>query len=484
MRMMNFRGLGWALLTSLIAAIVCTPSVQATDDAVFKKMADEAVHLLSEYLRIDTSNPPGNEMEAARFLEAVLAGEGIPCQIFESAPGRANLYARLEGSGKGRPVILLQHLDTVPADEPGWAVPPFGGVLQDGCIWGRGSIDMKGLGIAQLISFLALNRDPRELKRDVILLATADEEAGSDFGLRWFLENHKDLVAEAEFVLNEGGVNIDQGGDLAYVGIETAQKTPLWLRLTVRGGAAGHASTPRGTTAPARLVQALSTLLHQQPTPQVTPPVKDYFRAIAPYQPKELQQAFENLEEQLGEHPEILSTLSPFHRALVTNTTTLTTLRAGGSTNVIPSEAVAELDCRLVPGVNPEEFLLNLNELIDDPAVMIEEVLGFDYSPHSPSETEVFQAIRKALEVVDEKAQVGPAVLPGFTDSHFFREKGITAYGFSPFRLSGVTGGEAHAANERISEDDFRFGVRFLYEVVSRLTLGNETVPAARVFER
>lgn len=451
-------------IASLVLSVVLTAEAQAQRRPEFRRLGQEAVTLLSEYLRLQTVNPPGNEAEGARFLAQVLKKEGIPHEVFESAPGRGNIYARLKGDGSKPPLILLHHIDVVPASPEFWRVPPFSGEVLDGYVWGRGALDTKGLGIVHLATFLALKRSGAPLKRDVIFLATADEEAGGYLGVDWILKNRPELVRGAEFVLNEGGDNILRGNRLAYVGVETTQKVPFWLRLRVKG-ITGHGSIPRENTAPDRLVRALNRILDYQPPLQVTPAVGAFFRQIAPLQPRELRQSFLRLEESIKD-PDFVKRLSPFFRALLRNTISLTVLKGSEKTNVIPPLAMAELDCRLLPAENPDEFLKTIASLINDPEIEIETLLRFKPA-ESPTSTVLFEAIRRTTARLESEAAVGPTVLAGFTDSHFFREMGITSYGFEPFKLRDADSAGVHGNDERISIDNIHFGVRYFYEVIA-----------------
>src|SRR2546423_7987512 len=230
------------------APVMETPArvaiIAAPGDAEWKALGDEAPGLLSQYLRINTTNPPGNEIAAAHWVADVLRRDGIESRIFEPAPGKANLYARLSGDGSARPLILLNHMDVVLASPEYWTVEPFGGLIKDGYVWGRGALDMKGEAIAQLMTMLILKRAHIPLKRDIIFLATADEEIGAGVGAAWILEHQANLIRNAEFLLNEGGLTRSDGhGGVEYYGIGTTEKSPFWLDATARG-TAGPGSPP------------------------------------------------------------------------------------------------------------------------------------------------------------------------------------------------------------------------------------------------
>ncbi|HLV02312.1 MAG TPA: M20/M25/M40 family metallo-hydrolase [Acidobacteriota bacterium] len=432
----------------------------------FDRLAEEGINILSGYLKSDTSNPPGQELAGALYLAGHLERAGIGYRILESSPGRANLYARIKGEGNLPPIILLHHIDVVPATDERWAQAPFSGMVADGFIWGRGALDAKGLGVAQLMTLLSLKRSDRPLKRDVIYLATADEEQGGRYGVEWLLGNHFQLVENAELVLNEGGTNFVKDGKLAYIGVENHQKLPLWVRLNVRGQG-GHGSIPHGDSANVRLIRALDRIVRYQPPLRVTPPVALYFRSVAPLQSASMRTAFANIEEWVDDTA-FVRNMSPYFQSLLRDTINLTVLSGGSSVNVMPSSATAELDCRLLPDQDPDEFLFRLAELAGDPSIEMETSLKFEPTD-SPRHSEIIEVIRRVTKRFSPDAIVGPSVLPGFTDSHHFREKGIPAYGFSPFKTRGSESASVHGTNERLALDDFRFGVQYLYSVVAEL---------------
>src|SRR2546421_3875377 len=214
---------------------VFEPEVPKTDEQ-WRALGREAAALLSQYVAINTTNPPGNELQTAQWLKAVLAREGIDAQVFEPRPGKANLYVRLRGDGSARPLILLNHMDVVLASPEYWKVDPFSGAVQDGYVWGRGALDMKGEAIAQLMAMLTLKRAGVPLRRDVIFLAPADEEIGGGVGAGWFVEHHPGVVQDAEVLLTEGGaIRTDANGRIEYCGVGTTEKSPFWLNLPAHG---------------------------------------------------------------------------------------------------------------------------------------------------------------------------------------------------------------------------------------------------------
>src|SRR5437762_3559985 len=253
----------------------------APGEAEWKALGDEAIALLSQYLRINTTNPPGNEIAAARWLAQVLQRDVIEARIFEPAPGKANLYARLAGDGSARPIILLNHMDVVLASPEYWSVDPFSGLIKDGYIWGRGALDMKGEAIAQVMTLLALKRAHVPLKRDIIFLATADEEIGAGVGAAWIVEHQAGLVKDAEFLLNEGGLTRgDVRGGVEFYGVGTTEKSPFWLDVTARG-TAGHGSRPTPDNPVHRLIRALNRIADWRTPLHVTATRDRSFRDLA-----------------------------------------------------------------------------------------------------------------------------------------------------------------------------------------------------------
>jgi acetylornithine deacetylase/succinyl-diaminopimelate desuccinylase-like protein len=450
-------------------ALVATPR----GDAEWNALGDEAAALLSQYIRINTTNPPGNEIVAARWLAVVLRREGIETQIFEPAPGKANLYARLVGDGSARPLILLNHMDVVLATPQYWTVDPFGGLIKDGVVWGRGALDMKGEGIAQLMALLILKRAHVPLKRDVIFLATADEEIGAGVGAAWFVEHHADLIRDAEFLLNEGGTTrANSRGGVDYYGVGTTEKSPFWLDVTARG-TAGHGSRPTPDNPVHRLVRALDRIAEWSGrTPLViTPTVERYFRDLATIERDTTQRRwFADIRAALRDSVAARSiTADIAYNALLRNTISITGLRGSDKTNVIPSIATAALDVRLLPGQEPAAFLAELVRVVADTGVTFQPQGPSWPATESATDTELFRAIVAAARARHPDALVTTPMLAGFTDSHYFRRMGIASYGIAPFPLTQSDSRGVHGNDERVSVDALRFGVRFYYDVVARV---------------
>ena len=446
------------------------PGVPRTD-ADWRAAGREAAALLSQYVAINTTNPPGNELRTANWLKAVLAREGIDAQVFEPRPGKANLYARVKGDGSARPLILLNHMDVVLASPEYWKVDPFSGSVQDGYVWGRGALDMKGEAIAQLMAMLTLKRGGVPLKRDVIFLATADEEIGGGVGAGWFVEHYPDLVRDAEFLLNEGGtIRTDASGRVEYYGVGTTEKSPFWLNL-VAHGTPGHGSRPTPDNPVHRLVRALSRIAAYQTPLVVTPAVERYLRDLSTIETDPARRAaLADVRAALRDSAAVrFLTGDLTYNALLRNTISITGLRGSDKTNVIPPVASATLDVRLLPGQDPQAFLADLVRVVSDTSVAVTPQGPNWPATESSTETELFRAVVAAVQARDPKALVTTPPLPGFTDSHYFRRIGIVSYGLSPFPLNQEEARGVHGNDERVSLDDLTFGVHFLYDVVSRV---------------
>src|SRR5688572_2454717 len=266
------------LRMTLLVVFLSGEGLTAEKSLPANALEQEAVSLLSRYIQIDTTtNPPGNEIKAAQFFKAIFDREGIESRIIESAPGRGNIYARLRGDGSKRALLLLHHMDVVPADARLWKEPPFDGAVKDGFIWGRGAIDNKGGGVMELMTLLALKRQNARLKGDVIFLGTADEEAGGVFGAGYLLDKHRELFKDVGVVLNEGGgIRLGEDGRARLYSVGVAEKVPLWLKLAALG-APGHAASPGSDQAVLKLIAALNRIAAYQSPIKVVPEVQKFY---------------------------------------------------------------------------------------------------------------------------------------------------------------------------------------------------------------
>jgi len=430
-------------------------------------LGEETIDVLRRYLMVDTTNPPGNESDGARFLAGVLAAEGIAGEVVEAAPRRANLVARLEGDGSLPAVVLHHHIDVVYADRRYWSVDPFGGVMRDGYLYGRGALDMKSTGILQLVALLAIKRARVPLKRSLVFLATADEEAGSEWGAQWIADHRPDWLAGAEYALSELGfiaTRADLAAPLGFIVI--SEKTGLPLRLTARS-APGHGSMPWPDTAPHRLIRALGRVLHAERPLHVLPEVREYFVRLADVLPSDQGTPYRDIERSL-EDPAFRERFlaNRHHAALVRSTFAVTMLKGSEKLNVIPPEATAEIDCRMLAGEDPQEIRDWVRRAVADDHVEV-EITDPPKQPNlSPPDTELYKHLAEGLRRRAPGVVVVPEILVGFTDNWVFRNCGLHGYGWSPFVLDEDEIRRVHGNDERVSLDNIRAGVRSYTEML------------------
>ena len=430
----------------------------------------EAVGVLQQYLRINTSNPPGNELAAARFLKSVLEKEGIEAQILDTAelgPGRANLYARLKGNGSKKAIALVQHMDVVPVTQESWTVPAFDGVIKDGFVYGRGALDMKGEGIVHLMALIAIKRSGVPLSRDIVFVANADEELGST-GALTFVDRHADLLKDVEYLFTEGGANEVRDGKLEYYSVGVAEKRTFWNRVVVKG-TPSHGSRPTKANPVPRLVAALDKIARYETPLSVTPGVQKFFHDISRnYRGRQaawLNDVRSSLAKDAKAREWILSDV--YWNAILRNTISLTGLYGSTKTNVIPGEASAVIDIRLLPDQEPGAMIATLTRIVGDTAVHFETILSPKAPFESPTNTDVFRAIERAAKERDPGAFVTSSMMTGATDRPTYRKLGIIAYGFDPFKVDAADAQKGvHGNDERVSIVNVGFGVKYLYDVL------------------
>jgi len=438
-------------------------------------MQQRAADILSEAIRIVTVNPPGDERPLAAYFVALLQGAGIDAAVIEtpsglSQVGRGAAWGRLRGSGRGRPIVLLSHLDVVPADPASWSSGPFAGQIVDGAVVGRGAIDAKGAAVVQLLALTELARSNRALERDVIFLATPDEETGGLLGAGYIAKERPELLHDAEFLLTEGG-GISLGDDPASPvwGIAVTEKNPCWLQM-VSTGTPGHSSVPPVDAAVPRLIAALDKVQSIEMPIRVVPAVEAMFAAMAPLAPEKDRSGFANLGESLdsdsGFRNRFLS--NRHYAALVRNTLTTTVLEGSPRTNVVPQTASAHIDARLLPGDSCESLADRVRSVVADPGIEIEILLSFP-SQISTTDSAVYRAIANVARATDPEATVVPRMIAGFTDAHYFRSLGIASYGFVPRRFRAGEAEGVHGIDERISTQNLGLGVRTLIEILREL---------------
>lgn len=427
-----------------------------------------ALDRLKAYIEVDTTNPPGNEVRGVEFFSEIFDAAGIAYETAESAPGRGNIWARLQG-GDEPALVLLHHMDVVPATPQTWGTPPLQAVVRNGYLHGRGVLDMKSVGIMHLEAFLALHDSGRRLNRDVIFVATADEEAGGLFGAGWLAEHRPEIFDGAGFLLNEGGWGT-MTADQIYFEVELAQKRPYWLRLTATDQP-GHGSRPLTTSAPTRLIAALNRIYEAPFEPRIDPSVREMMRRIAPLQEPQWREALADIDSAVQD-PQFLRRFheqKPTLNALLRNTCSITILSGSDKINVVPPKASAELDCRILPEQDAEEFLDDIRALVADDQIEIEEIILFSAAASS-SDTDLYGLIEDVTLEHYPDATVVPAVLTGFTDSHFFRDLGIVSYGFGPSVSTEAELGGIHGNDERIEIESFNRGVQIMIDIVTAFT--------------
>ncbi len=422
----------------------------------------EALDIFVRYLQIDTSNPPGNEKPAARFLGSLLEREGIACEYIETQPNREVLVARLSGDGSKRPIMLCNHTDVVPVEEQYWDMPAFEGVIRDGRVYGRGAVDMKGCGVMQLMAFLLLHRNRIPLTRDVVFCAVPDEEAGSTWGMKWLCENRPD-ICDVEFELSEGGGGADRfaGEDVKLFNIATNEKSICWLQLTAVG-TPGHGSRIHHDNSLVHLMRALLRLEDWNRGITFTPDTTAYIDRLAEaglIPPRSQKDA---LEAQITRGGEL--------QAAFMNTLNITEFRSGIKTNVVPAKSWAAIDCRLLPGQDRHDWLRQVREVVADDRITVEFYRPGELEPAAvPWDTELFHTIRAVLTEAMEDAVVVPSMTIGATDNRFLRAQGIPAYGFIPCLMSGAERAGFHGNNEFLTIDNLNMGIELMYEIVRRI---------------
>ena len=422
----------------------------------------EALDIFVRYLQIDTSNPPGNEKPAARFLGALLENEGFETEYIETAPNREVMVSRIRGDGSKRPIMLCNHTDVVPVESQYWEMPAFEGVIKDGRVYGRGAVDMKGCGVMQLIAFLLLKREGVPLKRDVVFCAVPDEEAGSTWGMEWLCEHRPDLV-DVEYELSEGGGGSDRFGkqDAKLFSVATNEKDICWLRLT-SVGRPGHGSVPHADNSAVHLAKALIKVAEWDRDLIFTPETTAYIDRLAEAGLMPPMSDRAAVEERIRNTPELL--------AMFINTLNVTMLNAGIKANVIPAKSEAVVDCRILPGQTKEGWAQTVRDRIDDDRVTVELYSPDQGEPKAvPWDTELFRTINSVVKEAMEDAIVVPGMTVGGTDNRFLRAMGIPAYGFIPCLLSNDERRGFHGNNEFLTIDNLNMGCELMYEITRRM---------------
>jgi acetylornithine deacetylase/succinyl-diaminopimelate desuccinylase-like protein len=427
----------------------------------------EAVEWLKAYLQIETVNPPGNESRAVDYIANIFEQEGIEFNSAESAPGRGNIWARIEGGDKPA-LVLLHHSDVVPVNEKYWDFDPFSGEIKDGYILGRGALDMKGTGISHLANFINLHRQGKKLNRDVIFIGAADEESGGNFGVGWLVKNHPEIFEGAGLLLNEGGSGYKSNDSIVF-SVEITQKVPVWLRLTAID-TPGHGSSPRSTSSVSRVVKALNIIWNNPFPPRIIPEVEKVFIERSGGLDEPYSSEYRNIKESIKD-PIFMQRLQSFSasaHALTRDTCSLTRMMGSSKINVVPPEAWAEVDCRMLPDRTTEEFISDFKALIKDTGVEVELIMSA-VPAISQTDSELFLAIEDFSKNNYPGSRVAPSVSTGFTDSRFTRGLGIQSYGFNPLISTGDEYSSIHGNNERINEKAFRQSVKDLGIILDKI---------------
>lgn len=453
------------LLAAAVILAAATLQCRRAEGVPKDPIEQEAEDALVAYIRIDTSNPPGNETAGAQFLRDLLLKEGIEARLLGPDPARQSVYARLVSGTNEKALILAHHIDVVPANAAEWARPPFSGARDGGYIWGRGALDVKSLGIAELMAFIDLKRRNVKLRRDVIFLALADEELGGISGARAILEEHPDLFRNAGFVLNEGGYNETVVDTITFWGIETQQKVPLFLRLRAKGMPGHSASPPDNGGTVAKLARAMNAAL-SIPTPyRLNSDVANYFHLAGRHRRDARGQFIRTIAEPL-DVARIEKVLTPGYKALLRNTITLTRVSGGLSTNAIPAEVSADVDIRLLPDEPSPAMIERVKAAVGEHAE-VEVLLQSEATPATAVDTELFEVLAKVMKADEPGSAVEPIVGAGTSDSRYFRAKGMVAYGIAPFKVNYYDADNVHGADERIRARFFAEGVRLMRRIVT-----------------
>jgi len=438
----------------------------------WKEIEEEATRYLSQYLQINTTNPPGDEIRGARFLKEVLDKEGIDNKIIESAPGRANLLAHFPGKGNGKPLLLLNHIDVVPVEEDKWSYSPFSGKVIGGEIWGRGALDCKSLGIIQTMVLILLKRMKGSLNRGVIMAATADEEKGGEWGVGWLCHNYPEFT-RVEAVINEGGgVGIPRFGKNYYL-CQVGEKGACWFRI-VFPGTPGHGSLPREDNCLFSLGQFLASLQNYQSRIHLTKIIEQLAELFS--EDKEIGPLLKEFLLDPNQGEDVFKSISDggirqLLLALTQNTFVPTVVKGGEKVNVIPSECFCEIDCRILPGETITGVKKEISKILGNINQYTLVELQTSIASESDFSHPLFSIFGEILRRYDPQAVLVPYFSSGATDSRYFRKKNIPAFGFAPLLIEGELKNHQdmiHGHNERISQKNLVFGIKVLYEVVKR----------------
>jgi acetylornithine deacetylase/succinyl-diaminopimelate desuccinylase-like protein len=463
-----------ATLVAVALAALVTSSRAQTTGPDWRAVEEETMRHYQALLRLDTSNPPGNEDLAAQYLKGVFDKAGIPAQIVATDPKRSNVIARLKGSGRKRPLLIMGHTDVVTVDPAKWTFPPFSATRDGGYVYGRGAVDDKDNLAAALVTMLLLKQQNVPLDRDVIFLAEAGEEGSTNVGIDFVVRDHFADV-DAEYCLAEGGGVTRKGGSVAFATVQTLEKVPRRIEL-VAGGVAGHGSVPLKTNPIVRLAGAVARIGEWRPEIRLNETTAAYFKRLAEISPPEVAQRYRDVlsadpavrkaaDDWLFEH-------EPRHSSMLRTSASPNIMNGGYRFNVIPSQATATIDVRLLPDENQDAFLEQVKKVVNDPAVEVR----YPVAATRPSgiearlDSEAFKAIEASLKRVYNTVTI-PTMSTGATDMAQLRGKGIQCFGIGPATdfEDGPKGFGAHSDQERLLESELHRFVRFNWDVVTSL---------------
>ncbi len=443
-----------------LASLQCRRAEGVAKDPIDR----EAEKFFVGYLRIDTTNPPGNETAGAAYLRDILVKNGVAAKLVGDDPRRQAVYARLESGSNEPALLLLSHIDVVPAEASQWRNPPFAGKREGGYIWGRGAVDNKSFTIAELMSVLDLKRRGAKLRRDVVFLAVPDEELGGLHGTKMLLDKYPALFTNVGFVLNEGGSNETAVDHVLFWGIEVQQKVPLWLRIKTEA-VGGHGAAPsEDANAPVKLVRALTAIDAIETPYRLTGSVVRIAAQQAEMR-KDGRGAMLRLIREPLDVERVKREVAPGFHAMLRDTITITRMSAPGAVNVVPSRAFAEVDIRLLPGTKPDQMLAKVREAVGKNGE-VEVILAGEPAPDTSIDTDFFRTIASVFGAASPGSSVAPVVSPGTSDSRFFRARGITAYGIAPFMVNYYDAEGVHGNDERIRARFFSEGVGVMKKIV------------------